>query len=90
VDLEELEMTKTLIEELAKKPVDMAAYKDTSKAKLRELVEAKVAGKEIVAPPAVEHVQVLSLMDTLKKSVAEAKAEQVLAAENPAEARPPK
>jgi DNA end-binding protein Ku len=30
VDPEELEMTKTLIEELAKKPVDLAAYTDTS------------------------------------------------------------
>jgi len=36
VDPEELEMTKTLIEELAKKPFDMTAYKDTSKAKRRE------------------------------------------------------
>jgi DNA end-binding protein Ku len=45
VDPEELEMTKTLIEAMAKKRVDMAAYKDTSKAKLRGLVEAKVAGK---------------------------------------------
>jgi hypothetical protein len=45
-----------------------------------------VAGREIVAAPAVEHVQVLSLMDALKKSVAEAKAEA-----QPAEAeRPPK
>jgi len=56
----------------------MAAYKDTSTERLRQLVEAKVAGKEIVTPPAVEHVQVLSLMDALKKSVAEAKAARPL------------
>jgi hypothetical protein len=44
-----------------------------------------VAGKEIVAPPAAERVQVLSLMDALTKRVAEAKAEA------PAdETRPPK
>jgi carbon storage regulator CsrA len=44
----------------------------------------QVAGKETVAPPAAEHVQVLHLMDALKKSVAEAQADQK------PEARPPK
>jgi len=43
-------------------------------------------GKEIVALPAVEHAQVLNLMDALKKSVAEPQAEK----EPATEIRPPK
>jgi hypothetical protein len=40
---------------------DIAQYKDRHTELLTQLVEAKVAGKEIVAPPAVEHAQVLNL-----------------------------
>jgi DNA end-binding protein Ku len=59
---------------------------------LKQVVEAKIAGKEIVAPPAHEQVSVISLMDALKKSVAQAQAESNPAAESkPTEAgRPPK
>jgi len=53
----------------------MAAYKDRNTEQLKELIEAKVQGKEIVAPPVPEQVQVLNLMDALKKSVAQAQAE---------------
>jgi non-homologous end joining protein Ku len=45
-------MARKLIEASAAK---MAAYPDMYTKRLTELVEAKVAGKEIVAPPAVEH-----------------------------------
>ena len=45
-----------------------------------------MAGKEIVAPPVAEQVQVLNLMDALKKSVAQAQAE----AKSPEAERPPK
>jgi DNA end-binding protein Ku len=56
---------------------------------LKQVVEAKIAGKEIVAPPVSEQVQVLNLMDALKKSVAQAQAEEKPA--KPAEGeRPPK
>jgi non-homologous end joining protein Ku len=34
------------------------------------LIEAKVAGKEIVAAPATEGPQVINLMEALKQSVA--------------------
>jgi DNA end-binding protein Ku len=58
---------------------------------LKQVVEAKIAGKEVVAPPVSEQVQVLNLMDALKKSVAEAQAEAKPAAAKPAEGeRPPK
>jgi DNA end-binding protein Ku len=64
-------MARKLIEASAAKKFDLAAYPDMYTKRLTELVEAKVAGKEIVAPPAVEHAQVLNLMDALKQSVAQ-------------------
>ena len=78
---EEVEMARKLIEASAAKKFDLAAYPDMYTKRLTELVEAKVAGKEIVAPPAVEHGQVLNLMDALKQSVAQL---------GPAEAKPAK
>ena len=50
VDPEELEMTKTLTEELAK-TVRHGRLQGHEQAKLRELVEAKVAGKRGPARP---------------------------------------
>jgi DNA end-binding protein Ku len=68
---EEVEMARKLIEASAAKKFDLAAYPDMYTKRLTDLVEAKVAGKEIVAPPAAEHAQVLNLMDALKQSVAQ-------------------
>jgi DNA end-binding protein Ku len=86
VDPEELDMTKSLIETKTAQKFDIAAYKDRNTEQLKELVEAKVAGKEIVAQPAQEHAQVLSLMEALKASMA-----QVQGGAKPTEAeRPPK
>jgi DNA end-binding protein Ku len=68
---EEVEMARKLIEAAMAKKFDLAAYPDMYIKPLTELVEAKVAGKEIVAPPAVEHGQLLNLMDALKQSVAQ-------------------
>jgi DNA end-binding protein Ku len=68
---EEVEMARKLIEASVAKKFDLAAYPDMYTKRLTELVEAKVAGKEIVAPPAAEHAQVLNLMDALKQSVAQ-------------------
>src|SRR5262245_50608074 len=54
---EELELIKTLIEASTEKKLDMTRYKDTYIEKLTALMEAKVKGKEIVAPPVQEHPQ---------------------------------
>jgi DNA end-binding protein Ku len=70
---EELKLAKTLIAASAVKKFDLSAYKDHYTEKLTQLVEAKIAGKEIVAPPAHEGPQVINLMDALKKSVAQSK-----------------
>ena len=48
----------------------MDKYPDLYTRKLQQLIEAKVAGKEIVAAPASEGPQVINLMEALKQSVA--------------------
>jgi DNA end-binding protein Ku len=68
---EELKLAKTLISASTAKKFDLGAYKDLYTEKLTQLVEAKIAGKEIVAPPAHEGPQVINLMEALKQSVAQ-------------------
>ena len=70
---EELTLTKKLLEAFEKPKFSLASYKDHYVEELRELIEAKVEGKEMVAPPEREEPHVINLMDALKKSVAAAK-----------------
>jgi DNA end-binding protein Ku len=72
---EELKLAKTLIAASTVKKFDLSAYKDHYTEKLTQLVEAKIAGKEIVAPPVHEGPQVINLMEALKQSVAQTKKE---------------
>jgi len=51
--------------------LEMARYEDEYAQKLERLIEAKVAGEQLVAAPASEPRHVLSLLDALKASVAE-------------------
>ena len=67
--------------------VDLAHYQDKYHEKLSALIEAKVAGKQIVALPN-EQVKVLNLMEALKRSVAEA--QDVQSKELPPTRRMPK
>jgi DNA end-binding protein Ku len=69
---EEVDLTKTLVKAFSKKKVSIATYQDEYVAHLTQLIEAKVAGKEIVTPPQAEQPHVINLMDALKKSVAQA------------------
>jgi DNA end-binding protein Ku len=82
---EELKLAKTLIESSTSKKLDYAQYKDVYTEKLTQLIEAKVAGKEIVAPPAHEQAQIINLMDALRRSVAKVQKSAPTAA-----AKPPK
>jgi DNA end-binding protein Ku len=68
---EELKLAKTLINASTAKKFDLGAYKDLYTEKLTQLVEAKIAGQEIVAPPPHEGPQVINLMEALKQSVAQ-------------------
>ncbi len=73
VAAQEIKLTKTLLDAFEKSDFSLADYKDHYVEELSKLIEAKVEGKEIVAPPAAEQPRVINLMDALKKSVAAAK-----------------
>ncbi|HML37931.1 MAG TPA: Ku protein [Bacillota bacterium] len=64
----ELTMAKTLIESMVQ-PFDPSLYKDEYQERLRDLIEQKISGKEIVAPKEESPSNVIDLMDALKKSI---------------------
>jgi DNA end-binding protein Ku len=74
VDKEEVRLATMLIDASTKKDFDVKAFKDEYNEQVRELLEAKVAGREIVAPPMIEHeAPVVNLMEALKRSVSQSK-----------------
>jgi DNA end-binding protein Ku len=50
-------------------PLDLANYKDEYREGLQRIIEAKIAGEEIVAPAVETPSRVVNLMDALKKSL---------------------
>src|SRR5262245_6483635 len=90
----EMDLVKTLIKSSTAPQFDFGKYKDVYTEKLTQLIEAKVEGKEIVAPPQVEEAQVINLMDALKKSLEMQGAAPPMAAAvggpEPAGEKPPK
>ena len=64
----ELNMAKTLINSMDT-PFKPQEYQDEFQGKLRELLETKIAGKEVVATPPEEHGNVIDLMEALKASL---------------------
>ena len=76
----ELDMAKTLIASLDQ-PFTPEAYHDAYQERLRQLIEQKIAGKEIVAAPEQSENTIIDLMEALKASVEqinEAKAPQAV------------
>ncbi len=69
---QELNMAKTLISSMDT-PFDASKYKDEYQWRLRELIETKIAGKDIIAAKPDDVVKVIDLMDALKASVEKAK-----------------
>ena len=68
INPKELEMAKALIESLAD-TFDPSRYKDEYKEGLRKIIDAKIAGEEIVAPEVEEPARVVDLMEALKRSL---------------------
>lgn len=64
----ELHMAYQLIDLLAE-PFDPAKYRDEYRAALMEIIEAKIAGQEVVAPPPPAEAKVTDLMAALQASV---------------------
>ena len=74
----ELNMAKILINSMDT-PFDPAKYKDEYQSKLRELIETKISGKEIVATESENAGKVIDLMEALKASIEKAQKEKVTA-----------
>src|SRR5690606_10457660 len=76
VNDKELEMAKTLIEQLSEK-FDPTKYNDEYRAALSELIEQKIAGEsvDIVNAPAAVKTNVIDLMAALKASIEATKPE---------------
>lgn len=50
-------------------PFNSNEYSDEYQGKLRQLIEAKIAGKEVTAPQPEGNGNVVDLMEALKKSI---------------------
>jgi DNA end-binding protein Ku len=91
----ELEMAKMLIASL-EADFEPEKYHDTYRENLQKMIEAKIEGKKVVAPPAAAVAPVIDIMEALKRSLAEKrKPAQVATAaseqeELPLEGAPPK
>lgn len=70
---EELRLAKTLIDSTSSDEPDLERFEDTYTEKLREVIEAKIEGREVVAPPEDGAPQVVNLMEALRKSVEQRK-----------------
>jgi DNA end-binding protein Ku len=65
---EEIKLAKQVIETF-EAPLDLATYKDEYREGLQRIIDAKIAGREIVAPQVEEPPKVVNLMEALKKSL---------------------
>jgi DNA end-binding protein Ku len=71
---QELTLARQLIESSTAKRFDYANYEDRYTDRLKELIDAKIQGKQVIQPPDVaEEVPVINLMDALRKSVEKSK-----------------
>ncbi len=68
----ELELAEKLIAQLDKDKFDPASFRDTWADKVRDAVEKKIAGEEVVTAPEAPKAQIIDLLEALKRSVAEA------------------
>ena len=64
----ELGMARQLVQSM-EKPFDPAAHHDEYQQKLRDLINKKIEGKEIVAEESEQPTNIINLMDALKQSL---------------------
>ncbi len=65
---EEIKLAKQVISNFETKG-DLSQYKDDYQAELRKIIDAKIAGEEIVAPTEEAPPKVVNLMDALRQSL---------------------
>lgn len=71
---QELKLAQQLIESSTAKKFDFSQYEDRYTDRLKQLIEAKIEGKQIIQPPQTEEeVPIINLMDALRKSVQKTK-----------------
>lgn len=75
VSEQELQMAQTLISSMDT-PFNPADYHDEYQEKLRELIQTKISGKEVVAANGEAPINVINLMDALKASIEQIKPEK--------------
>jgi DNA end-binding protein Ku len=66
---DELKLARTLVEASTAKNFDFGKYKDEYTSQVKKLIEAKAAGKKIVAGSSEEEPAVINLMDALRQSL---------------------
>ncbi len=66
----ELNLARRLVDQLSKPALDVSLFHDTWAEKILAAVEAKVAGEEIVVPPAVPAAERFDLLEALQRSIA--------------------
>ena len=81
----ELKMAKMLIESMDS-PFEPSMYKDEYQERLKEVIEQKIAGKEIISPAEEPKSNIINLMDALKASIEQKKPQE----EKPKQKRKPK
>lgn len=64
-----LNLAEQVIEHWADDKFDFGAYVDHYQEKVRELIDAKIEGRQIVTPEAEDEPEVVNLMDALRRSV---------------------
>ena len=85
-------LAQMLVETLAA-PFEPDKYKDNYRENLQAMIDAKIKGQEVVAPPVQEPAKVIDIMEALKQSLAIAKKPAASApaiAESEEEAKPRK
>ena len=65
---EEMKLARQVIQTF-EQPLNLADYKDEYRAGLQQIIDAKIAGEEVVASAAEAPPKVVNLMDALKKSL---------------------
>lgn len=67
---EDLAIAEELVDAMSDDQFEIEAYEDTYEKKMKALIDAKLAGQEIVAPPhAEQQPRVINLHDALRRSV---------------------
>jgi len=88
VNKEELKLTRMLIEAMEQPKPKLEQYHDVYYEKLQALIDAKVEGREVVAPPdAAEPPRALNFIDALKASMKQVRSPRAGASKTPAAAK---